>query len=386
MKKIFPFLILLGAFPLSFACSSKLTTPASPSPTSTPVPPTPTHSPTITNTPSITFSFTPTGSYTNTPTITFTPTTTPTGTLAPGSTSTPSNDIVYAGQPFALEDIYVMNSDGSNKRNLTSLSTPHKECVPRWSPDKSKIAYFLCGASDSSQIYVINANGTSNNYLGVEGGSLCWSPGGTIICYVAPTTPTTICLIPAAGGVPVSVVPGTDPSWSPSGTTIVFDGTGPSGTQIGTVHPDGSSPATLTSGLTASTNPSYSPDGTKILYIYSGNVMTMNPDGSNPVPLTSYGTGGVYTPVWSPDGSKIAYVYDSGSGFNVYVMSNSGSNVTLISSNAANGTAVHWSPDSQFVIFDDSTWTIILAKADGIAFSLLTSGGSNYTGDWAPLY
>ncbi len=52
----------------------------------------------------------------------------------------------------------------------------------------------------------------------------------------------------------------------------------------------------------------------------------------------------------------------------------------------ATGTEVHWSPDSQTVLYDDTTGTINQVQADGTGPATLTSGGTNYTGDWAPRY
>ncbi len=140
-----------------------------------------------------------------------------------------------------------------------------------------------------------------------------WSPDGTNLVFNTYAMPTTVEVIPAAGGAPVSLAPGTYPNWSPSGTTIVFCGGATSGSDICTVHPDGTGFINLTNDFAtgvANNYPSYSPTGSKILFTAnygSGvtavfNVMVMNPDGTSPVTLASYVNEGTYNPIWSPDG------------------------------------------------------------------------------------
>jgi len=55
-------------------------------------------------------------------------------------------------------DIYVVNADGTDLRNLTLSKAGHD--VPSWSPDGSKIAF----ASDrygNWEIYIMNADGSN---------------------------------------------------------------------------------------------------------------------------------------------------------------------------------------------------------------------------------
>ncbi len=56
------------------------------------------------------------------------------------------------------KDIYVMNSDGTNKQQLTSDLAYDGQ--PTWSPDGTKIA-FVSDRDGNEEIYVMNADGTN---------------------------------------------------------------------------------------------------------------------------------------------------------------------------------------------------------------------------------
>ena len=107
-----------------------------------------------------------------------------------GSTVSPPPDPTQGGVKIAFDsnrdgndEIYVMNSDGTNMTNLTN--NPADDEFPSWSPDGTKVAF-----ESGYDIYVMNADGSDWTRL------INWSPDN-----------------PAWGQ---------DPSWSPDGTKIVF--------------------------------------------------------------------------------------------------------------------------------------------------------------------
>ena len=96
------------------------------------------------------------------------------------------------------EQIWVMNSDGSNAHPITTGPAP-KDQVPDWSPDGSKIS-FAAGFFGSGGIWTINADGTDARQLtgcGASDPSPCpagddfgtaWSPDGKQIVFLRDLT------------------------------------------------------------------------------------------------------------------------------------------------------------------------------------------------------
>ena len=75
-------------------------------------------------------------------------------------------------------DIYIMHSDGSNVRRLTT--NPGHDRFPSWSPDGKKIIFESNRDSDSSSryhIYIMNADGTEQKRLTeIDGNRPVWRP------------------------------------------------------------------------------------------------------------------------------------------------------------------------------------------------------------------
>ena len=97
--------------------------------------------------------------------------------------------IAFSNDCSGHGEIYVMNADGSNQMELTSSA--HAANYPAWSPDGSKIAF---GRATHSwlwrDIYLVNADGTDlRNLTPDRVGSerpikgLTWSPDGTKIAF-----------------------------------------------------------------------------------------------------------------------------------------------------------------------------------------------------------
>jgi WD40 repeat protein len=82
-------------------------------------------------------------------------------------------------------DIYVMDADGSNVRNLTNSDTVDTD--PNWSPDGSEMV-FRSRRDAPDEIYVMSADGSGvrrlTNDMAVDQ-SPVWSPDGTLIAYTS---------------------------------------------------------------------------------------------------------------------------------------------------------------------------------------------------------
>jgi Tol biopolymer transport system component len=267
-------------------------------------------------------------------------------------------------------NIWVVNADGSGITPLTKLTAADASSfLPVWSADGSKIAFNSQRALDGSDaantnavnnIWVMNADGsgasplTKLKALGAGSFAPVWSPDGGKIAFKSSraldgsdaantSSNTNVWVVKADGSGPA--IPLTKltagncfyQAWSPDGSKIAFASQGAldgsdalninSTFNIWVAKADGSGPANPLTMLTAlgalSFQPVWSPDGTKIAFAslraFDGsnnpntnliqNIWVMNADGSQPTPLTQLTAADAasFDPLWSPDGGKIFF-------------------------------------------------------------------------------
>lgn len=192
-------------------------------------------------------------------------------------------------------EIYVMNTDGSNIRQLTHAAG--FDGGPVWSPDGKKIV-FPSERDGDPEIYIMNMDGSNQKRL--------------------------------------TNTPGDDshPHWYPDGSRIIFNSArttadlkAPWGKQwheLFSMNMDGSDIKQITSFKTVSTYPSVSPDGKKIVFrrVIDGpafnwdlssninnrnsEVFVMDTDGKNVVNLSNSPAFDGW-PCWSPDSKRISF-------------------------------------------------------------------------------
>jgi Tol biopolymer transport system component len=144
--------------------------------------------------------------------------------------------------------IWVMKPDGKNPHPLTSRD----DIDPTWSPDGSMIAFASSRAGDR-QLFVMNADGSDIRQvtdLNNMGGRSTWSPDGTRLAfYRGPAGDHDIYIINIDGTGLVRLTNGGDnlgPSWSPDGNWIAFTSFRDGNNEIYIIHPDGTGLARLT--------------------------------------------------------------------------------------------------------------------------------------------
>jgi Tol biopolymer transport system component len=234
-------------------------------------------------------------------------------------------------------DIYIMNADGSDQRQLTTHF--HTDSDPALSPNGRKIAFRSLRAG-TGDIYSMNTDGSGQTRLTFHDG------------------------------------PDAYPSWSPDGQEILFSrrldlGIGVGGYEIFIMDADGSNQTRLTDNLVSDYRPSFSRNGQKIVFhsTREGNtdIYVMNADGSEEIRVTD-DPAGDYAAAWSPNGRQIAFTSDRDGNQEIYVMNADGSGQTRLTDSPADDAFPNWSPNGRHIAFQ-SRWEaseeIFVMEADG---------------------
>jgi TolB protein len=257
-------------------------------------------------------------------------------------------------------DIYTMNPDGSDVRQLTNVGPDNSASWPSWSADGKQIVFVEFPPPDfNGQLWIMNADGSNQHLLLVQ-------PGITE----------------------------ERPSFSPDGGSIIFSRgyeflpeTGrPLIVQLYRINVDGSELTQITAHTTLGVHdfgPKYSPDGQTLLFqmdqfrgILDANYL-LNADGSGEVRQITPSAISGRRPDWSPDGKMVVFQTHCCNPQNetIAVVSARGSGLRELTHNGNNYDAgphdlnPSWSPEGDSIVFerwtpDFSSSSIMVIRAD----------------------
>ncbi len=220
-------------------------------------------------------------------------------------------------------EIYTMNPDGSNVRNVSNH--PAGDHRPAWIAGSTRLAFRSQRARDDGgwDRWEADLDGTDTGAVDLPG-RLSNSDFGMF------------------------------PQFHPSGSYVANAAERDGEQDIYIWRFDGGGERVVAPAPGIDYRPIFSPDGTKILFISErdGNaeVYTVAFDGSDVRRLTN--TPGIDRYArWSPDGRQIGFVSDRDGDLEVYVMHASGDDVRQLTFNDAEDGEISWSPDGRRIAF-----------------------------------
>jgi len=294
--------------------------------------------------------------------------------------------ISYSSNKSGSYDIWIMEPDGSNPRQITQL--PGDEGACSWSPDGSQLVFTRKIRGDPEHLWIMNADGSNLRQLTHGPGEETepsWSPDGTKIAFTR--------IEEDSNG------DGEFNSWLDDGEIWVLDLRTNEERQLTFNSP---SPYRYYQEKYCSPSvdwyPTWSPDGTKIAYISArsgspdrcaSDIWIMNADGSGKRKLTDNGMW-VWGPSWSVN-DEIAFVaYNrETTKDDIWAMGINGSNFHKVTDFLGWEQFPHWSPDGRNIAFnrgkngggEKDIW--VIDTTDESLRNLTTSPfSSEYICDW----
>ena len=139
------------------------------------------------------------------------------------SVSPDGSKVAFIASMSGSPNVWVCNLDGSGLKQLTH--TVEDDSSPCWSPDGKWIC-FATRIHERRMLAKIPASGGAIEIISTAGVANPtepdWSPDGKWIAFTSQMGNFSVCVVPAAGGPPIVLVTGEDPSWSPNSRTLIY--------------------------------------------------------------------------------------------------------------------------------------------------------------------
>jgi len=265
--------------------------------------------------------------------------------------------IYFVSSRSGNKEIWVMDYDGMNERQLTHLGTI--SLSPHVSPDNSRVAFSSLGREGwSIRMFSLDLN--------------------RMVAF------------PAWGDTTLS------PAWSSDGNRLAFSSARNGDPDIYVSDASGAGARRLTSFRGPDVSPVWNPKTNGQIAWVSGRtklpqIYIMDSDGANVTRMTD---GGYATsPSWSPSGQFLAFAWNRNygpgapGGEDIYVMDIASKRWTQLTHEEGANDFPSWSPDSRHIVFqreENGHTEIWMMLADGTDQQQLThGGGSNTMPNWS---
>ena len=280
------------------------------------------------------------------------------GVLSGGLPGIAQTQIAYASEKSGNKEIWVMDYDGANQHQMTTLKSI--SLTPRWSPDATRIA-FTC--------YV--------PFRGITSAQIC----------IYSTDSNRLISFPRYRGTNAS------PAWSPDGSQIAFMSSQGGDPEIYVSDVTGTHLHRVTFAAGVSTSPAWNPKtGKQIVFVSdragSPVLYLSNSDGSDVQKIDLPDKGYVIDPAWSPNGQLVAFSWRRPSGnYDIYAMDIVTHQLVELTRDEGRNERPSWAPDGRHLAFESTrtgTRQIWSMLADGSEPRQLTYQGQNESPNWSP--
>lgn len=261
-----------------------------------------------------------------------------------GDSPPPTGKIAFACYIQQIDQICLMNADGSERKQLTDFQAT--AFYPSLSPDGNTV-YFSSRQNGRYEIYSISTNGDDLQRLTNDIGTLYapeLSPDGEWIVFTNHGNGLWVMKPNGNNPHPISNRDDIDPTWSPDGSMIAFASSRAGERQLFVMNADGSNVRQVTNLNNMGGRSTWSPDGTNLAF-YRGpfgdrNIYIINIDGTGLVQLTNGGDN--LGPSWSPDGNWIAFTSFRDGNNEIYIMHPDGTAVTRLTNTPISDWQPRW--------------------------------------------
>jgi Tol biopolymer transport system component len=227
--------------------------------------------------------------------------------LAVGTAAEPvrAGQILFSSNRTGAWRLWLINTDGSDLRQLTKQESDDQDVDPMFSPDGGSVL-FTSTRGGKAGVWRMTVDGSKPERL-CDGDQAEWSPDGMKIVF---RRHERILGRELRSGSERSISPEdwphcSGPAWSPDGKAIAFAARWESGNGIFIVTLEGGKPAKVYDQRGAC-EPHWAPGGQRLVYETETHICTINPDGTKNRVITSFGGVQRYAR-YSPDGKRIVF-------------------------------------------------------------------------------
>jgi TolB protein len=263
-----------------------------------------------------------------------------------GEGPSPSGKIVFTCFINQIDQICIMNADGTGRKQLTNF--PATAYYASLSRDGQTI-YFVSNQTGRFEIYSINVDGNGLQRLTNGIGTLAapeLSPNGEKILFASSGSGLWIMNNDGSNPHAITFKDDIDPTWSPDGSMIAFASLRSGSRQLFVANANGKKADQVTNLKDMGGRSSWSPDGTKLAFYRGPNgnhdIYIINIDGSGLQRLTHGGDN--LGPSWSPDGNWVAFTSFRDGNNEIYIVHPDGKGETRLTNNPTSDWQPRWGP------------------------------------------